>query len=1230
MKINTNITLRHKASAYVNQPLFFNSSTIIILVSLLVLLIFFHKTKDNIKNLEEFNRDLQRAYVLHDISISLARSRGIHSVINSLDPINGLLDANERLYSLIDHSIKKLGDETNYIGISKLKSCLLIKCYSGTELSLESNLTIHSELISGILKDASSLLLLSDESYHVLRDYKILKLTNIILESALYLEHTGRLRDRLSNKIAEKDNLDPVKLQQYINSYKKTSPTFKALSEDPLVKEVGISKYIERSYQHYNSIIYNVANGNANVVSTEFSDIVDHYIEDIYFFKNQAHQHLMEYTSNRISLYNEDLIKISCFTFSILLIFFVLLFNRMYTENQNTKHKNLKLNFLKKVLDEHAIVSMTDPRGFITYINEKFSEISGYQPEELIGLNHRIINSGTHDKAFFKNLWSSVHNNKPWSGEVCNRKKNGELYWVFATVLPLYNDDDELVSIISVRTDITNQKKNEHMLQIEKEKANSASKAKSDFLSNMSHEIRTPMNAIIGMTHLALRDTSDEKIRNYLNDIKLSANNLLGIVNDILDFSKIESGNIKVETIPFSLNETIRQVIELSKVRAKEKELPVLYIAPDDLVDQCIGDPLRINQILLNLMSNAIKFTNRGYVSLGVNHTIIDNDRVSITFSISDTGVGISKENQGYLFEKFTQENTSTTRLYGGTGLGLSISQKLANLMGSQITVESDKGKGSIFSFTLTLSRCGYEPIKNSLEDLRAIYIDNDKRSISEIECIFDAKGIYLHCYEDAKNAYEFIIEKAISKETAFDLVVINNDMPGINGVRFCRTLKNKLLRKNLPFIVLITNLDKYHLLEIIEEKPFDAIWLKPITASDITDTLHDFINNNDGILRRYLNSPINQKSIDQVIGAKVLIAEDNLINQKVISGLLKPYGLELTIVGNGEDAVNAIKKNSYDLVLMDIQMPVMDGLEAARQICSLEMKLPPIIAMTANVMPKDREECMRAGMSDYLSKPIDPSILKNMLYRWLKRDADFHNDVINYKISEEEKESSFGFIEGINMSVAFASVNKDPILLREILISFVEQYKNLDLSNLPQDEFARHLHTLKGLSATLGMRNLHIITSTLEQNLKTLCQIEPFQAALIYHEVSRLVKAIDRYINNQVGTSDLEESFVVPSIFPALEDLSLTQRITKNKDHRHTYEIAEKLMAQLSKGESDAQESALELMLAMQETLHAEDTAQILELTDSFDFDQALQILKPILDSNRVVDSQKTMKTNS
>jgi PAS domain S-box-containing protein len=357
----------------------------------------------------------------------------------------------------------------------------------------------------------------------------------------------------------------------------------------------------------------------------------------------------------------------------------------------------------ERALDAHAIVSITDRGGRILYANDQFCAISGYSEAELLGQTHRILKSGAHPDSFYAEMWTTIARGEVWEGEICNRKKDGGLYWVKSTVVPFLDENGRPVQYIGIRTDITARKAFESELIARRAEAEAASRAKSEFLANMSHEIRTPMNGIIGMTDLALDAASEEERQEYMKIVKNSAESLLGILNDILDFSKIEANKLMLERVGFALHQAVSETLKTLGVRASEKGLELICDVADDVPEHVLGDPTRLRQVLINLIGNAIKFTAHGKVVVSLAVETRTDTSVTLQIAVRDSGIGIPADKLDSIFEAFAQADASTTRQYGGTGLGLSISSRLVNLMGGQMSVDSEPGKGSTFQFTLIL-----------------------------------------------------------------------------------------------------------------------------------------------------------------------------------------------------------------------------------------------------------------------------------------------------------------------------------------------------------------------------------------------------------------------------------------------------------------------------------------------------------------------------------------------
>lgn len=526
-------------------------------------------------------------------------------------------------------------------------------------------------------------------------------------------------------------------------------------------------------------------------------------------------------------------------------------------------------------------------------------------------------------------------------------------------------------------------------LDTAKKVAEEATIAKSSFLANMSHEIRTPLNGIIGMAELALMDETMTDIQlERLEDIKQSGVSLLDIINEILDISKIEADRLVLEEIEFSIRDVIQKIIRLLSVKIYQNNLELICNISPELPDIVIGDPIRIRQVLINLVGNAIKFTEKGYVAIELNlHKTLKN-HIIIEFVIADTGIGIEKDKVELLFESFSQADTSTTRKHGGSGLGLTISKKLVNMMGGDIFVDTEIGKGSKFSFNLNL-KVGEQALEtwntriNNSKQYRVLVIEDNKYSRKSIETQIKYMGVNVECIEDSKDAIK-VIEKANSNDEKFDIVLVDYYLPSINGNELIKEITKKIKAESLPKLVLMSPIQysfdslnmnksdiKYHI-----SKPILHKELRLLFANLLEDNELELSQSGKSKQRIALD-------VAEASTKEILVAEDQIINQKIIKQFLERGGYKVTIVMNGILAFENYQKNTYDAILMDVQMPEMDGYEATRKIRKYEIEKgshTPIIAMTAHAMKGDKEKCLAAGMDHYITKPIDPKNLYKLL----------------------------------------------------------------------------------------------------------------------------------------------------------------------------------------------------------------------------------------------------------
>ena len=846
----------------------------------------------------------------------------------------------------------------------------------------------------------------------------------------------------------------------------------------------------------------------------------------------------------------------------------------------------------------NASIIVLDPNLHITHFNHAVEFITGRSEKEVLGKSLTIVfppDQASKSMKFFKNLQKE----KRWETlEIEIIHVDGAIRTLLWNSAIIYDSDGITpVSIIAQGQDITDRKK-----------AQEANHAKSQFLANMSHEIRTPMNAIMGLTYLIGQTDLNDSQKNYVSKIEGASTTLLRIINDILDFSKIEAGKLEIENIKFNIDMVLENVSNLYTISATNKGIDINFDTLEAVPEVLIGDPLRLEQIISNLTTNAIKFTSQGEVNVAVRVLAETEDKVKLHFSVTDTGIGLTKEQIERLFTAFTQADGSTTRKYGGTGLGLTISKQLVELMNGEIWVESVYGEGSSFQFVVPFDKA-VDLIKPNyaeypeLQGKKVLVVDHNKTSLMILERMLSSFSFEVTAL---RNPFEAI--ELLQKED-FDLLVIDFNLPELSGIDlYKRLVANTEITVPKTIFVSATGRESYY--NQVSQVGVKNFLVKPINQSLMFDAVMNVLK---GTAWSQATKDQDEKGQIKCLWAladiHVLLVEDNDINQLVAKDILEQVGIRVSIANNGEEAIELVRANKFDVVLMDVQMPIMDGYKATEILRKTYSKSElPILAMTANALRGDRERSIESGMNDYISKPIDTAQLFQTMAHWIKKEKrssseKAYAEAVPCTSTNEALARSNGLIPellGIDVQTALSRLGGNQKLYFKLLVKFSKNHEQASKeirAALDKDDLktaGRLAHTIKGAAGNVGAQAVYLAADALEdefrdnktENAEPL--LEQFEQALkqILASIALLEENVEDLQSSDPGGAD-------PSLLKPI--LAKLEKLLRDND-------------------MDAAECVEEIVRQAKNTAFAEKAAELKDYVDQYNFEGALGTLNELL----------------
>lgn len=730
--------------------------------------------------------------------------------------------------------------------------------------------------------------------------------------------------------------------------------------------------------------------------------------------------------------------------------------------------------------------------------NEAFAKDLGLNPEEVTGKSDNDIPVLANNLILREKDQTTFATQKPSTNDELELSLAQGSRWVEHSSVPLHDDDGNIIGILGSYYDISGIKSVAKEMERAKETAENANRSKGEFLANMSHEIRTPINAIVGMANLCLKTELNQKQKRYIKVIDSSSQALLGVINDILDFSKIDAGKLTVEEIPFDLQDVLTSLADMFAYRAYDKDLEFIINLPANIPTKLIGDPLRLNQVLVNLISNAIKFTEDGEINVAVNLLDSSDEDVLLRISVTDTGIGMDEEQRANLFKEFTQADTSTTRKYGGTGLGLAISRRLILLMGGDIGVTSAVEQGSTFYIEIKLpvqreqDNTHHEYLLKHLTGKRILAVDDN---LSTREMLYEMLRSYQVDVKVCRTAEQAlkVFDESVHEGNPYELLLVDWRLPGMDGLTLCEKITQTYEADVRPKLTLATGYYAEELSEKAKRAGVNDILSKPFTASTLGRSLTSTLLHRD--IDEDMSSESTEGVPDNLTGAPVLVVEDNEINQQVAREILSSHKFQVDIAENGQLAVDAVREKKYAIVLMDIQMPVMDGLKAAQHIrAEFTYQQLPILAMTANAMSGDKERSLAAGMQGHIPKPIDEKVLLKAIAKWAVPGDYSADDTNNYVDSAEQQPEpaqkapiKIPQVKGIDFESALGRLQYNVELYLKLVEQLYDSYQGSAtkvsdfITRGQHDSAKRYFHSLKGAAANLGFTQLRNKAADLE-----------------------------------------------------------------------------------------------------------------------------------------------------